>query len=228
MIRGQGIGKMRNRCVAWLLTLYAVAGGMDPARAEEAAQRFDPSTFSQMPTACDVLASHPDDPNRVAPGRDRAEIAKDFPGAVAACRSAVERDPGNPRLQYQLARVLGYSGQGALAMPHRAKAVEGRYPQALFVVGFLYLTGQNENPKDPCRAGELMRESAIEGRIAGQIGFPRYAMQGLFEGCDVKVERTEMLGFLDAVAKQVAGDYYRTMLVELVREAVNAGRPPRQ
>jgi len=220
--------KIRNRCVAWLLTLYAVACGIDPARAEEAARRFDPSTFSQVPTACDLLASHPDDPNRVAPGRDRAEIAKDFPGAIAACRSAVDRDPGNPRLQYQLARVLGYSGQGTLAMPHRAKAVEGRYPQALFVVGFLYLTGQNENPKDPCRAGELMRESAIEGRIAGQIGFPRYAVQGVFAGCDVKVDGTEMLGFLDAAAKQVSGDYYRTMLVELVREAVNAGEPKLQ
>jgi hypothetical protein len=216
---------MQNRRMVWLLALCAVAGGMSPARAEEAAQRFDPSKYSQVPTACDVLASHPDDPNRVAPGRDRAEIAKDFPGAIAACRSAVDRDPENPRLQYQLARVLGYSGQGKLAMPHRAKAVDGRYPQALFVVGFLYLTGQNENPKDPCRAGELMRESAVEGRIAGQIGFPRYAMQGLFDGCDVKVERTELLGFLDGAARQVAGDYYRTMLVELVRESVNAGRP---
>jgi TPR repeat protein len=219
---------MQNRYAALLLTLYSVAGGMNPARAEEAAQRFDPSKYSQVPTACDVLASHPDDPNRVAPGRERAEIAKDFPGAIAACRTAVDRDPTNPRLQYQLARVLGYSGKGELAMPHRAKAVEGRYPQALFVVGYLYLTGQNENPKDPCRAGELIRESAIEGRIAGQIGFPRYAMQGLFDGCNVKVDRSEMLGFLDAAAKQVAGEYYRTMLVELVRESVNAGRPPRQ
>jgi TPR repeat protein len=219
---------MKNRYAAVSLTLFAVVGGISTARAGEATQHFDPSKYSQVPTACDVLASHPDDPNRVAPGRERAEIAKDFPGAIAACRSAVERDPGNPRLQYQLARVLGYSGQGGLAMPHRAKAVEGRYPQALFVVGFLYLTGQNENPKDPCRAGELIRESAIEGRIAGQIGFPRYAMQGLFDGCDVKVERAEMLGFLDAAAKQVAGDYYRTMLVELVREAVNAGRSTHQ
>jgi TPR repeat protein len=219
---------MRNGCAAWLLASHAVAGVMSAAQADEATARFDPSTYSQVPTACDVLASHPDDPNRVAPGRERAEIAKDFPGAIAACRSAVEREPGNPRLQYQLARVLGYSGQGTLAMPHRAKAVAGRYPQALFVVGYLYLTGQNENPKDPCRAGELIRESAIEGRIAGQIGFPRYAMQGLFDGCEVKVDRTEMLGFLDAAAKRVAGDYYRTMLVELVRESVNAGRTTRQ
>ena len=192
-----------NRQAALLFPLFALLGSMSAAGAagaEDAPVRFDPSKYSQVPTACDVLASHPDDPNRVAPGRDRAEIAKDFPGAIAACRSAVDRDPGNPRLQYQLARVFGYSGQGKLAMPHRAIAVEGHYPQALFVVGYLYLTGQNENPKDSCRAGELIRESAIEGRIAGQIGFPRYAMQGLFEGCDVEVERTEMLGFLDAVA----------------------------
>ena len=101
---------MRNGCAAWLLASYAVAGVMSAAQADEATARFDPSTYSQVPTACDVLASHPDDPNRVAPGR----------------------------------------------------------------------------------------------------------------------ERSEMLGFLDAAAKQVAGDYYRTMLVELVRESVNAGRATRQ
>jgi hypothetical protein len=50
----------------------------------------------------------------------------------------------------------------------------------------------------------------------------------MWNGCDVKVDRTEMLGFLDAAAKRVAGDYYRTMLVELVRESVNAGRATRQ
>jgi TPR repeat protein len=154
---------MKNRYAALLLTLFAVVGGISTARAGEATQRFDPSKYSQVPTACDVLA-----------------------------------------------------------MPHRAKAVEGRHPQALFVVGYLYLTGQNENPKDPCRAGELIRESAIEGRIAGQIGFPRYAMHGLFDGCDVTIDRTEMLGFLDAAAEQVGGDYYRTMLLELVRQSVNA------
>jgi hypothetical protein len=53
-------------------------------------------------------------------------------------------------------------------------------------------------------------------------------MQGLFDGCGVKVERADMLEFLDAAAKQVAGDYYRTMLVELVPESVNAGRRTRQ
>jgi len=202
-----------------LLVAVVLASSLGSARAAGLPQpTFDKSKFSQEPTACDLLAAHPDDPDRVAPGRERAEIAKDYAGAIAACQSAVARDPENPRLRYQLARVLGYSGQGKLAMPHREKAIAGRYPQALFVNGFLYLTGQNENPKDLCKAGELMRESAIESRLAGLLGFPRYAMQGTFAGCTVKQDRAELLAFLDAARQQVAGDFYRTMLVDLLRE----------
>ncbi len=200
-----------------LASLCATAGA-----GERSAPSYDATRFSREPTACDLLAAHPDDPQRVAPGRERADIARDYPGAIAACESAVARDPENPRLRYQLARVLGYSGQGKLAMPHREKAIAGRYPQALFVNGFLYLTGQNENPKDPCKAGELMRESAIEGRLAGLLGFPRYALLGTFAGCAVKQDRAEMLGFLDAARQQVAGDFYRTMLVDLLRDDLQA------
>ena len=208
-----------------LLVAVVLASSLGSARAAGLPQpTFDKSKFSQEPTACDLLAAHPDDPDRVAPGRERAEIAKDYAGAIAACESAVARDPENPRLRYQLARVLGYSGQGKLAMPHREKAIAGRYPQALFVNGFLYLTGQNENPQDTCKAGELMRESAIEGRLAGLLGFPRYAMQGTFAGCTVKQDRAELLAFLDAARQQVAGDFYRTMLVDLLREDLLASK----
>jgi hypothetical protein len=199
------------------LAMIAQAGAADLPKPS-----FDKTKFSQEPTACDLLAAHPDDPYRVAPGRERSEIARDYAGAIAACESAVARDPDNPRLRYQLARVLGYSGQGKLAMPHRERAIAGRYPQALFVNGFLYLTGQNENPKDVCKAGELMRESAIEGRLAGLVGFPRYAMQGTFTGCAVRQDRAEMLGFLDAARVQVAGDFYHAMLVDLLREDLQA------
>lgn len=202
-----------------VMLLCAAAGATESPK-----PGFDRTKFSQEPTACDLLAAHPDDPNRVAPGRERAEIAKDYAGAIAACEAAVARDPENPRLRYQLARVLGYSGQGKLAMPHREKAIAGRYPQALFVNGFLYLTGQNENPRDVCRAGELMRESAIEGRLAGLLGFPRYALQGTFAGCAVRQDRAEMLAFLDTAKQQVAGDFYRAMLVDLLREDLLASK----
>lgn len=195
-----------------------------PAAAAEA-PRYDAARYSQVATACDLLAAHPDDPGRVAPGRTQKQIAEDFPGTIAACRSALERDPENPRLHYQLARVLGYSGQGKLAMPHRLRAIEARYPQALFVNGFLYLSGLNENPKDVCRAGELMRASAVEGRLAGQVGYPYYLLKNTFAGCPgSQADKTELLGFLDAAQQQVGSDFYQGLLIDLLRTEVNALR----
>lgn len=181
-------------------------------------QPFDPAKYSQEVTECDRLAAHPDDPYRVAPGRERSEI--DLPRAIAACREAVQRDPRNPRLHYQLARVLGYSGQGAQGIANREAAVAADYPQALFVVGFITLHGMNQQPKDVCRAGELIRRAAQQGRMAGQVGFPRYVLQGLFDECPVKKDREELLGFLAAARQQAGGDYYQGMLVEVLEEGV--------
>lgn len=185
---------------------------------------FDPSQFSQEVTECDRVASHPDDPWRVAPGRTQADIAENYPAAIAACEKAVEKDPANPRLRYQLARVYGDSGQGEKALPHRDAAVAANYPQALFVVGYLYLTGRNKNPQDICRAGELIRASARQGRLAGQIGFVRYSLQGLFDDCDVPQDAAEMLGFLAAARQQVEGEYYKTLLIDVLDEQVQARR----
>jgi hypothetical protein len=55
-------------------------------------------------TDCDRLASHPEDPDRVAPGVPGSKV--DVPRAIAACTAAVERDPADPRKRYQLARVV--------------------------------------------------------------------------------------------------------------------------
>ncbi len=111
-------------------------------------------------------------------------------------------DPENPRLNYQLARAYGYSGQGTKAYPYRDKAVAGGYPQALFVVGYITLFGMNEQPKDVCRGGELIRRSAQAGRLAGQLAFPHYFLQGMFKTCGWKPDRAEMLGFLGDARKK--------------------------
>ena len=186
------------------------------------AKVWDPSPYSQEVTECDRLASHGQDPFRVAPGQSRADM--DFPKVIAACEAAVAEDPDNPRLRYQLGRVYGYSGQGEKAVEHRQIAIAANYPQALFVNGYLHLLGLNKARKDICRAGELMRQSAIYGRLAGQVGFPRYATQGLFDDCAVQKDAAEMLQFLDAAAEQAEG-YYQSMLVETLREDVKARWP---
>ena len=95
--------------------------------------RWDSSAYSQVVTSCDLEAAHGNDPHAVAPGVSQAEM--DFDGAIEACEAAVAADPDNPRLQYQLARVYVYSGQGEKAEPHMEAATAAEYPQALFVNG---------------------------------------------------------------------------------------------
>ena len=109
-------------------------------------------------------------------------------------------------------------------MQHREAAVAADYPQALFVIGYLHLLGLNKARKDICRAGDLIRKSATYGRLAGQVGFPRYAAQGLFDDCPVQIDPNEMLEFLDAAAEQASG-YYQEMLIETLRENVQTRWP---
>ena len=71
---------------------------------------YDYDQFSQAVTLCDQLAAHGRDPGHVAPAVDSATMDK--PAAIGACHNAVSNDPENPRLNYQLGRAYGYSGQG--------------------------------------------------------------------------------------------------------------------
>lgn len=202
-----------------LLLFFAMTAS---AAAADTLKTWDPTQFSQAVTQCDRLASHGEDPHSVAPGVKRADM--DFDAAIAACTAAVADDPKNPRLRYQLARVYGYSGQGEKAFPHRAAAIDADYPQALFVNGYLHLLGINKAPKDVCRAGELIRRSAQYGRLAGQVGFPHYALRGVFNGCDVTIDAQEMLTFLEA-AKQSTTGYYDGLLVEALTDQVKTRWP---
>jgi len=181
--------------------------------------KFDASRYSQQVTGCDLLAAHPDDPYKVAPGLKQSQI--DLPTAIGACLAAVARDPENPRLNYQLGRVYGYSGQGEKATPYRDAALAADYPQALFVYGYLHLMGENKATKDACLAGELLRRSALYGRIAGQIGFPFWSLKGEFAGCPVKQDYGEMLEFLRAADGQT-GDFYQETAIELLQNEIMA------
>ena len=205
-----------KRSALWLMSVALAAAVSSHAVLAQESRPFDPSKYSQQVTECDRLASHPDDPHRVAPGLERPQI--DLPKAIEACKAAVARDPGNPRLNYLLGRTLGYSGRGAEGLGNRKVAVDADYPQALFVIGYMSLTGMNQQPKDVCGGAELSRRSALQGRIAGQLGFPRYVLSGLFDSCPVRKDKTEMLGFVAAARKQSKGDYYQGLLADMLED----------
>ncbi len=197
---GESEGRLEKVTQRLAARARAAAAAALPAQA--AIKPFDPSKYSQVPTPCDQMASHPEDPNKVvSPGKERPEI--DLPKAIEACRAAVAADPRNPRLNYLLGRVLGYSGRGAEGLANRQAAVDADYPQALFVIGYITVFGMNQQPKDVCKGAELIRRSAFQGRLAGQLGFPSYVVSGMFDNCPVRKETQEMLGFLDAARDQI-------------------------
>ena len=113
---------MRNAIVAMVLCLTLFAS---TPRAEELSS-----------DACDRLAANPDDPNKVGPGVPFFEM--DGPAAVAACRSAVEQNPGVVRFRYQLALALARTKQFDEALAAIRPAAEAGYAPAEADLGYLY------------------------------------------------------------------------------------------
>lgn len=177
---------------------------------------YDRAAWSRDVTECDRLASHPDDPERVTDGVAQGDV--DLDAARAACEAAVAADPDNPRLNYQLARVNGYAGRHEESQAYRDTALRAGYPQSLFVVGYIRLTGWDGRGEDPCYGGELIRRSAEAGRFAGLVGFPHYALTGAFETCapdQPLIDRAEMLGFLDRAETDASGFYQEALVIQL-------------
>ncbi len=145
----------------------------------------------------------------------------DMNAAIAACRADLKNDPTNPRLIYQLARALTYSGHVDEGLPLIEQATRMGYAQAVFVTGYLYLDGAYKAPKNPCRAGELIRESALRGRMAGEVGFPAYVLEGRFKGCAVKQDPAELVRFLEA-AKARKPEYYPGLLIDTLLREIKA------
>jgi len=170
---------------------------------------YDFSRWSQEVTGCDTLASHGRDPGHV--GGSISSSTMDKPAAIAACQVAVASDPENPRLNYQLGRAYGYSNRGEEAMPYRLKAVEQEYPQSLFVIGYLYLTGRTIE-QNTCKAFELWQRAAYYRRLAALVGLPRAYMRGDFSECEGSLSTEDMRDYLNE-AKSMSGDYYVGMLV---------------
>jgi hypothetical protein len=210
------------RTLSFVVSVLAAALALGSARVVAAAgefKTFDPSPYSQAITDCDRRASHDDDPFKVLPGLERPQM--DLPAAIAACEADLKKDPGNPRLLYLLARVLTYSGRVGEGLPYIEKSAALKYPQSLFVAGYLYLDGAYQAPKNACRAGELIRESAIYGRMAGQVGFPKYVLDGRFKGCPVKQDPAELAAFL-AAAKAAKPAFYPELLIDVLQRQVAA------
>ncbi len=168
------------------------------------------------PSACDRLAAHPLDPDRIVPGVATSDV--DQPAAIAACEPALEDDPGNSRLTYQLGRVYFYNGRNADAVRAMRAAAEAGYRQAQFVLGALVTNNRAGAGDDVCEVERWWARSAKAGREAAQVAYVRHATKGLFDGCALHASNEDMDGFLSNV-RDGARDYYlRLLLTDLTED----------
>jgi hypothetical protein len=174
-----------------------------------------PATFAQDITECDRQASHPSDPDKVLPGLHDDEM--NFAAAQAACEAAVQKDPNNKRLRYQLGRAYFYDRKFEQGLPHVKWAADQGYQQAQFVYGYIVDNGFGGVAKEPCKVEDYWVKSARQGRFASRVSYPHHVVRGLFKGCTQQAYTAEMQGYLDAAAKQADG-YYERLLVSMLQE----------
>lgn len=165
---------------------------------------------AQQVTECDRLVSHPEDPDRVAPG---IEDVKDKAAAIAACEADVKKDPNNRRLRYQLGRVLFYDQQTAKAVPHLEFAANAGSQQAQFVYGYIIDESLQGLKREPCKTEDLWFKSAKQGRFAALVSYPHHVINAKFAGCKLQASPADIDGFL-AKAKTTAAGYYQQLLVK--------------
>lgn len=182
---------------------------------------FDKSSFSQTPTACDRQAAFDIDRDRVSDGVPRSAI--DIDATIAACKSDLSRDPTNPRLNYQIARIYGYKGDMATAERHRRIAVEAGYPMAIFSVAYLRAFGP-EASRDRCQGRLLMRQAARAGAFSAEVGYTAYVLSGSFTACpDATADKAELSAFITAAKPKAQGHIEELLVESLTREV---GRLP--
>lgn len=208
-----------GRCRTFALLLTAVIAPASAwAMAASSAQqtRYDRARYSQQITECDRLASHAEDPDRVTTGVSESKV--DLPAAIAACRADLARDPDNPRLQYQLGRVLAYSGMIEESLPKLEAAATRAYPQAQFVLAYLLLDGRLKAPVDRCRGLEWLRASARQQRMAAQVGLAAWHLAGYFVTCGNPPANAELLAHLAAARTQKPSFYAQLLIEDLERQ----------
>jgi tetratricopeptide (TPR) repeat protein len=142
---------------------------------------------------CDLLAAHPDDPQRTAPGVESGQLA--LQEAEAACRIALSEFPNHARINFQLGRVLYYQGRIDESTRYMKRAAESGYPEAIFVLGYLEAT--SEKAPNPCVAGEYWLRSLALDHPWSAYYLVQLALDGRFEQCAFKLSSAQLAQFAE-------------------------------
>lgn len=144
-------------------------------------------------TPCDKVASHPDDPNRTAPGYERQEI--DAAAAEQICRTVHDIAPDHARTNYQLGRVIFYQGREQEALRYLRLSADAGYSQAIFVLGLIDIFGMRED-FDTCRGLELLKRSASLDHPWSGYHLVSGHLSGQFEECAPQLREADLRRYI--------------------------------
>jgi TPR repeat protein len=188
-------GRLRLRRLlagaALLVALFAIVPVLERSR-EAGAPRGDGAA---KVTACDRLAAHPSDTQKLAPGiaQENVDIAK----GKAACIEALKKAPNDPRLLYQLGRMYFYNKEYETGIGFMRRSAAGGYPQGAFVLGLILVQGNGTEP-DACEGGRLWVKAARQRHLYSKIYLASNWRDGLFKDCALDVTDAEIGSMLTA------------------------------
>ncbi len=180
------------------------------------------ATVTAEPTACDLLVTHPLDPDKITPGGSSAEVRENIDTAIAVCRTAVARFPDNSRLGYNLGRALFYDQQFAEGLKNVDKAAASGHRQALFVAGLIYSRGSGGTAIDHCRAVNHWLTAARGGHYGSTLTLAQRYLAGKTQDC-VDLSAQDIQALLDSVRTQPeASNYFHRLLFETLDDGLES------
>lgn len=115
--------------------------------------------MKSLVTECDLLAADPNDPQRSVPGVTNGMV--NIRGALRACAFALAADRSNPRLQFQLGRVLELADRYDWAEHFYGRAGEQQYSAALVNLGYMWRVGMGREPDHALALDYYLRASQL-------------------------------------------------------------------
>ncbi|WP_075216013.1 caspase family protein [Mongoliimonas terrestris] len=135
-----------------------------------------PGGLATLATACDLVAGDPDDPQRLSPGVRWGLV--NLRVATRVCLADLAKAPDNPRLLFQVGRILDMGRRFAWAESYYREAAALGYTAAYANLAYMWMTGRGR-PADMAAAVPFLRQGANLGnpRCRTDLGFA--FLQGL-------------------------------------------------
>ncbi|HET6467849.1 MAG TPA: caspase family protein [Geminicoccaceae bacterium] len=126
-------------------------------------------------TECDIAATDPQDPQRIADPVEWGLVNTRL--AVRVCGRDLARDPDNPRLMFQLGRALDIAGHYEQARHLYEQAIARGYSAAMVNLGYMILRGRL-GATDDARTAELYRQAGDLGNLRARTNLGRLYLEG--------------------------------------------------